>query len=88
MVFLVNKGGRVVDFLISFNQAIDYIEEHLHGPIDYHQAARQAGCSEHHFKRMFSSIAGITLSEYIRRRRMSLAAFEIKRKESRLLILR
>ncbi|WP_083512130.1 AraC family transcriptional regulator [Amphibacillus sediminis] len=74
-----------MDFLTAFNHAIDYIEEHLQDKIDYHQAARRAGCAEHHFKRMFSSIAGISLSEYIRRRRMSLAAFEITHRESRII---
>jgi AraC family transcriptional regulator len=40
--------------------------------------ARVAYCSEFHFKRMFSFLAGIPLSEYIRRRRLTLAAFELK----------
>lgn len=75
----------MMDFVTTFNHAIDYIEEHLQGQIDYHQAARRAGCSEHHFKRMFSSIAGISLSGYIRRRRMTLAAFDIKHRESRII---
>ncbi|WP_242771054.1 AraC family transcriptional regulator [Brevibacillus parabrevis] len=67
-----------MDMLQKWNEALDYIEENLAGEIDVKQAARVACCSEYHFKRMFSSLAGIPLSEYIRRRRITLAAFELK----------
>jgi AraC family transcriptional regulator len=59
------------------NNAMTYIEENLTNEIDFKTVARLAHCSEYHFKRMFSFLAGITLSEYIRRRRLSLAAFEL-----------
>ncbi|MBU8787903.1 AraC family transcriptional regulator [Bacillus glycinifermentans] len=67
-----------MDTLKHMNEAMRYIEENLTNGIDYKEAARLAFCSEYHFKRMFSFIAGIPLSEYIRRRRLSLAAFELK----------
>ncbi|MRB43643.1 helix-turn-helix domain-containing protein, partial [Bacillus thuringiensis] len=57
--------------------AMKYIEENLTHEIDFKMVARLAHCSEYHFKRMFSFLAGITLSEYIRHRRLSLAAFEL-----------
>ncbi|WP_270573243.1 AraC family transcriptional regulator [Bacillus glycinifermentans] len=66
-----------MDTLKHMNEAMRYIEENLTNDIDYKEAARLAFCSEYHFKRMFSFIAGIPLSEYIRRRRLSLAAFEL-----------
>lgn len=55
-----------------------YIEDNLTGEIDFKEVAKLAFCSEYHFKRMFSFLAGIPLSEYIRRRRLTLAAFELK----------
>ncbi|EJL46117.1 AraC family transcriptional regulator [Brevibacillus agri] len=67
-----------MDLLQKLNEALDYIEEHLAGEIDFKEVARVACCSEYHFKRMFSSLAGIPLSEYIRRRRITLAAFDLK----------
>ncbi|MFD0679314.1 MULTISPECIES: AraC family transcriptional regulator [unclassified Paenibacillus] len=67
-----------MDMLKHMNGAIKYMEENLTCDIDYKEAARLAFCSEYHFKRMFSFLAGITLSEYIRRRRLTLAAFELK----------
>ncbi|MGZ0049873.1 AraC family transcriptional regulator [Brevibacillus gelatini] len=67
-----------MDLLEKLNEALDYIEEHLAGEIDFKEVARIACCSEYHFKRMFSSLAGIPLSEYIRRRRITLAAFDLR----------
>ncbi|RFB12672.1 AraC family transcriptional regulator [Bacillus sp. HNG] len=66
-----------MDLLKSMNDAIRYIEDNLTSEIDFKVVARIARCSEYHFKRMFSFLAGITLSEYIRRRRLSMAAFEL-----------
>ncbi|MHA6534738.1 AraC family transcriptional regulator [Paenibacillus sp. BAC0078] len=67
-----------MDWLVCLNRALHYIEENLDEDIDLKEAARLACCSEYHFSRMFSFLAGITLSEYIRRRRLTLAAFELQ----------
>ncbi|SFB03888.1 MULTISPECIES: AraC family transcriptional regulator [unclassified Bacillus (in: firmicutes)] len=67
-----------MDMLKQMNTAIRYIEENLAGEIDFKEVARLAYSSEYHFKRMFSFLAGVTLSEYIRRRRLTLAAFELR----------
>lgn len=66
-----------MDLLKSMNDAMRYIEDNLTEEIDFKEVARIARCSEYHFKRMFSFLSGITLSEYIRRRRISLAALEL-----------
>ncbi|WP_458415145.1 AraC family transcriptional regulator [Schinkia sp. CFF1] len=66
-----------MDLLKSMNESMRYIEDTLTNDIDFKVVARIAHCSEFHFTRMFSFLAGITLSEYIRRRRLSLAAFEL-----------
>ncbi|MGE6610965.1 AraC family transcriptional regulator [Peribacillus sp. NPDC076916] len=67
-----------MDLLKNMNGAIKFIEENLTNEIDFKEVSRIAYCSEYHFKRMFSFLAGISLSEYIRRRRLTLAAFELK----------
>lgn len=66
-----------MDLLKDMNNALHYIENNLENDIDFKEVARLAFCSEYHFKRMFSFLAGIPLSEYIRRRRLTLAAFEL-----------
>jgi AraC family transcriptional regulator len=74
-----------MDSLRRLNDAIGYIEENLLEDIDFKEVARRAYCSEYHFQRMFSYLAGISLSEYIRRRRLSLAAFELMNRKVRIL---
>jgi len=63
--------------LERLNAALAYIEENLTQEIDLKEAARLAYCSEFHFQRMFSFLAGVSVAEYIRRRRLTLAAFEL-----------
>ncbi len=67
-----------MEWLNQLSQAIDYIEDNLTSDISYDQAAQIACCSTYYFQRMFSYVAGIPLSEYIRRRRMTMAAFELQ----------
>lgn len=74
-----------MDLLERMNGALSYIEENLANDIDYEEVARLACCSEYHFKRMFSFLAGVTLSEYIRRRRLTLAAFELNNSNIRII---
>jgi len=69
----------------SMNAAVEYIEAHLTDEISYDRAARIACCSTYHFQRMFSYIAGVPLSEYIRRRRLTLAAFELQAGDCRVI---
>lgn len=66
-----------MDSIKRMNKALGYIEENLDNEIDLREVAKLAVCSEYHFQRMFSFLSGITLSEYIRRRRLTLAAFEL-----------
>lgn len=67
-----------MSFLHDLENAIDYIEESLCDQIDIEKVSQKAACSSYHFQRMFSYVVGISLSEYIRRRRMTLAAFELQ----------
>ncbi|MFB7555423.1 AraC family transcriptional regulator [Streptomyces brevispora] len=71
--------------LERLNQAMDHIEDHLGEPIDVAEPARIAMTSEYHFRRMFSALAGIPLSEYVRRRRLTLAGAEVLAGERTLL---
>lgn len=67
-----------MEWIDRLNKTITYIEEHLAGEISYPELAHIACCSTYHFQRMFAYMAGIPLSEYIRRRRMSLAAVDLQ----------
>lgn len=63
--------------LDHLNQAMDHIEHHLDRQIDVAELARIAMTSEYHFRRMFSALAGMPLSEYIRRRRLTVAGADV-----------
>ncbi|WP_422660627.1 AraC family transcriptional regulator [Paenibacillus sp. EC2-1] len=67
-----------MNVLENLNRALDYIEQNLENEIDEYEIARRAYCSVHHFKRMISYLADISLQEYIRRRRLTLAALELQ----------
>ena len=71
--------------LERMNLALAYIEDNLDDEIDYTEVERLALCSEYHYRRMFSFLAGITLSDYIRRRRLTLAAFDLLREDTRVI---
>ncbi len=67
-----------MDWFNHLNLSVKYIEDRLDKEIDISKAAKTACCSVHHYQRMFSYIAGITLNEYIRNRRLTLAAYELQ----------
>ncbi len=74
-----------MDSLKKMNEALSYIEENLAEEIDFKEVAQLACCSEYHFQRMFSFLAGVSLSEYIRRRRLSVAAFDLLHSDMRII---
>lgn len=74
-----------MEWLKNLSRAIDYIENNLDKTISYEEAAKIACCSTCYFQRMFSYAAGISLAEYIRRRRMTQAAFELQSTDKRVL---
>ncbi|MGW5173948.1 AraC family transcriptional regulator [Streptomyces sp. NPDC004082] len=71
--------------LERFNQALDHLEGCLDREIDMAEVSRIAAVSEYHFRRMFSALAGMPLSVYVRRRRMTLAGAEVLAGERTLL---
>ena len=61
----------------QWNNALDYLEKHLTVELDIAKAAQTACCSVFHFQRMFSYLAGVPLSEYLRLR-MTAATFDLQ----------
>lgn len=76
-----------MDTLKQFNLAMRYIEDHLDDDLDYGQMARLAGCTEYHFRRVFATLSGLSLSEYVRRRRLSQAALALRQSDVRVIDL-
>ena len=74
-----------MEWLKKLGKAIDYIEDNLDKEISYDEAARIACCSPYYFQRVFSYVSGVSLAEYIRRPKMTQAAFELQRADSRVI---
>ena len=70
-----------MDLINELNEAIEFIEEHLEDELNLEDIAKHSSYSAYHFQRFFNYISGIPLSEYIRRRRLSRAAFELQNGE-------
>lgn len=66
-----------MNWIEGIQNAIEYIEEHITDNIDYEEVAKVAYSSSFHFQRVFGIMCGITLGEYIRRRRLTLAGNEL-----------
>lgn len=67
-----------MEWITQLNDTIDYIEQNLTTEIDYEKLAQIAGCSSFYYQRMFAYMARVPLSEYIRRRKMTLAAVDLQ----------
>jgi AraC family transcriptional regulator len=66
-----------LDWRKGMNKAIDYIESNLTGTVDFNIAAGFVGCSTWEFQRIFSFLVHVPLGEYIRQRKLTLAAHDI-----------
>lgn len=74
-----------MDWIQGIQKAIDYIEENITEKIDYEEVAKRAYSSSFHFQRVFGIMCGFTLGEYIRRRRLTLAANELLSKNRKVI---
>lgn len=66
-----------MDWITGIQNAINYIEEHLTEEINYNKVAEEAACSSFYFQRIFGILCDISLGEYIRNRRLTLAGNEL-----------
>ena len=70
-----------MDWQKKMNQAMDYIENNPTSRIEYTSAAKFVSCSEWEFRRMFSFLVQMPLSEYVRRRRLTESITDIQNGE-------
>ena len=74
-----------MEWIESISRAIEYIEAHLTEPMTVEKIADQALISPFYFQKGFSMICGLTVGEYIRRRRLSLAGSELASSECKII---
>jgi AraC family transcriptional regulator len=78
---------RLMNILDKMNIAISYVEEHITDELDLNTLAQLACCSTYNFQRMFSFVTDISIVEYIRRRRLTLAALELQQNDIKIMDL-
>ena len=69
----------------GFQESIDFMEQNLTEELDIEEIAGKAALSPFYYQRIFGALCGMTVGEYIRARRMTLAAQELNRKEIRVI---
>lgn len=74
-----------MNLIKPFNDTIDYIERVLNDEIDEKQVAYLSGYSFAMFSRLFSILTDMTLSEYIRNRRLSEAAILLRETDKKII---
>ena len=74
-----------MDSLREMNWAMKYIEDNLMEAIEFNKLSQIVGCSEYHFRRMFSFLSGMSLNEYVRLRRLTVAATLLQDKDNKVI---
>lgn len=74
-----------MDYLEGLNLSVDYIESNLDGEIDHERIARLAGMSASTYRRFFAAVSGMTVDEYIRKRKLQRAVSDITDTDAKLI---
>ncbi|TDF94456.1 AraC family transcriptional regulator [Paenibacillus piri] len=74
-----------LDWLVRMKDALDLMETRMEEPLDIAEIAKASYTSPFHFQRMFHMLTGMTVAEYIRKRKLTLAAQELATSSSRVL---
>lgn len=67
-----------MDILSSLTNAVEFIENNLNEEIDMSAISRNSALSEYELSKLFRSLTGMTIKEYIRKRKLTLAAFDLQ----------
>ena len=67
-----------VDLVTQLNSAVKYIESHICDDIELEKISEATSYTPYHFGRLFYYITDMPISEYVRKRKLSLAAMELQ----------
>ena len=71
--------------LNSIQKAIDFIEENIYSDLKVETIAEQVYMSPFHFQRLFTVVCGVSVGEYIRNRRLTLAGIDVETTNERII---
>ena len=81
---MILKRSGAMNIYHELNKMMDYIEENLDKDISYTKLSRILGVNEYTMQRLFSLLCNISLAEYIRKRRLSQAGYDILYKQEKI----
>lgn len=73
-----------MNILNELNEACNYIENNIENEIDIKEIARITNQSTDSINRFFVSMLGTTIKEYIRKRRLSLAVYDLQNSDEKI----
>lgn len=76
-----------METIILLNNALNYIDSNLDNTLNIDNISKAACLSRYHFQRMFHMLTGFTVTQYIRNRRLTLAAEELVSTNSKVIDL-
>ena len=82
---MILKRSGAMNIYHELNKMMDYIEENLDNYISYTKLSRILGVNEYTMQRLFSLLCNISLAEYIRKRRLSQAGYDIVYKQGKII---
>lgn len=74
-----------MDYYSRIQNAVDFVEENLTSKITLEDVSDTAYFSMYHFHRIFSAMIGSSIKEYIRKRRLTEAAYELVNTKKRII---
>lgn len=74
-----------MDWIKGIQDALEYIEDHIIEDLDCETLGKVSGSSSFHFQRVFSTLCGYTVGEYIRNRRLTRAGAELALEKGRVI---
>jgi AraC-like DNA-binding protein len=74
-----------MNWIQNISRAIQYIENHMTDDISIDEISSHANSSSSHFQFLFHLVLGMPIGEYIRNRRLSLAAQDLLKPNSRII---
>ncbi len=74
-----------MDTINCIQKAIDFIEDNIYDELNSEVIASQAYMSSYYFQKVFSIVCNLTLGEYIRNRRLTLAGNDIKSSDAKII---
>jgi AraC family transcriptional regulator len=72
------RRGSAEEYRRRMHAVVEYIDRHLHDNLDLAVLAEVAHFSAFHFHRLFQALMGESLGDYVRRRRLELAAVRLR----------